>query len=351
VGPAPNTSTKSSKALGTIGVLWREEPGAKVVCDLCAHRCRILPGRAGVCQVRVNDGGVLKTLVLNRLISMRADPIEKKPLFHFLPGTRSLSIATVGCNFRCRYCQNWQISQYLREFGGVPGDLTAPSAVVNAALRSGCSTLAYTYTEPTIFFETCEAVGIAGREQGLRNIFVTNGYLTPEAVRRAGSFLDAANVDLKGFDDARYRKTCGATLKGVLEGLSALLEAGMWVEVTTLIVPGFNDSPDELRALSKHLAGLSPHLPWHISRFHPDYKMNQGEPTSIRALRDAYDIGREAGLHHVYLGNIPGRPEENTYCPNCETMVIGRQGFFLAGNNMRDGRCGSCGTPISGVWH
>ena len=349
--PAPNTSAKNSRDGSSAAVLWHEEPGAKVVCDLCAHRCRILPGRAGICQVRFNDGGALKTLVLNRLISMHADPIEKKPLFHFLPGTRALSIATVGCNFKCRYCQNWQISQHVREFGGLPGDRTPPETVVKAALRSGCSTIAYTYTEPTVFFETCEEVGGAARKAGLRNIFVTNGYLTPEAVRRAGAFLDAANVDLKGFDDARYRKTCGATLKGVLSGLSALLEAAVWVEVTTLVVPGFNDSEAELRALAGHLAALSPDIPWHVSRFHPDYQMNDGEPTPVQTLRRAYEIGREAGLRHVYLGNIPGRPEENTYCHNCERMVIGREGFLLTGDNMRDGRCGSCGTSISGVWH
>jgi pyruvate formate lyase activating enzyme len=342
-----STSSNGSEE-GHPASLWRPLAGGRVLCDLCAHRCNVLQGKAGVCRVRVNRGGELRTLVFNRLISANLDPIEKKPFFHFQPGSHSLSIATVGCNFRCQFCQNWQISQFVREHGSLPGEWTEPEAVVATALKGGCRSISYTYTEPTIFYETCEAVGLLAREKGLKNNFVTNGYMTPEAARRASSFLDAANVDLKGFDDARYRTVCGATLKGVLEGLGALLENGVWVEVTTLVVPGMNDTDDELRAIARHLRGLSADLPWHISRFHPDYKWTGGKATPLSTLKRAHAIGKEAALRYVYLGNVPGDEAENTYCPNCATMVIGRVGFRLTAMNAKGGKCGKCGAPIAG---
>ena len=210
--------------------------------------------------------------------------------------------------------------------------------------------MAYTYTEPTIFFETAEAVGLLARMVGLKNIFVTNGYLTREAVQRAEHFLDAANVDLKGFDDGRYRKTCGAALKGVLTGIEALLHAGMWIEITTLVVPGYNDSQEELGAVARYIAGLGKHIPWHISRYHPDYQMLDGGPTPMDTLLRAYDLGKEAGLDYVYLGNVPGHPSENTACPNCGTIVVAREGYTLSGLRLSDGRCQSCGEAIAGVW-
>jgi pyruvate formate lyase activating enzyme len=321
-----------------------------VHCDLCAHRCRIPEGHAGVCQVRVNEGGALKTLVLNRLVAAAADPIEKKPLFHFLPGSTAFSIATAGCNFRCRYCQNWQISQAPRGGGRVDGEVTSPQAVVEAARRRGCSTIAYTYTEPTIFFETAEAVGSLARQGGLKNIFVTNGYMTPEAVQRARSFLDAANVDLKGFDDGRYRKICGATLKGVLSGIEALVEAGVWVEITTLVVPGVNDSEEELGAIARYVAGLGRHIPWHISRYHPDYEMLDVAATPLGSLQRAYDLGRAAGLKFVYVGNVPGHASESTACPECGTMLVSREGFSLSALRLREGSCPDCGAAVPGVW-
>ena len=225
---------------------------------------------------------------------------------------------------------------------------TTPEEIIKAGERA--DGFAYTYTEPTIFFETCESVGLLARGAGLRNLFVTNGYLTREAVARASSFLDAANVDLKGFDDGRYRRVCGATLKGVLEGLELLLAAGVWVEVTTLVVPGVNDSDQELRSIARHLAGLGRSIPWHISRFHPDYKMLEEEATPVATLERAYALGREAGLDYVYVGNVPGHPGESTFCPNCATMVITREGFTLSSLHMRNGACGRCGAPVAGVF-
>lgn len=348
MAPERSTSTRNGESFPP-AVLWHREDGA-VRCDLCAHRCRILAGREGVCKVRVNDAGVLRTLVYNRLVSAGADPVEKKPLFHFLPGSKAFSIATPGCNFRCNYCQNWRISQSPRNAGALPEEITAPQAVVDAAIRTRCALVAYTYTEPTIFFETAEAVGILARARGLKNAFVTNGYLTAEAVARASSFLDAANVDLKGFDDARYRKVCGATLKGVLEGIEALLAAGIWVEVTTLVVPGINDSEEELASMARYLAGLGRHIPWHLSRFHPDYKMSGTAPTPLGTLERAWAIARSAGLEFVYLGNVPGQGKESTACPTCGTMVVSREGFALTAMNLKGGRCPSCGTTIAGLW-
>ena len=349
VALARSTSTKNSEQLAD-AALWHSEAAGAVRCDLCAHRCLVLPGKAGVCRVRVNHAGILKTLVLNRLVSAWADPIEKKPLFHVLPGSKAFSIATPGCNFRCSYCQNWQISQVARASDSIPGEVTPPEAVVEAAIRSRCEVVAFTYTEPTIFFETAEAVGLLARDRGLKNIFVTNGYLTPEAVARSVSFLDAANVDLKGFDDAKYRKVCGATLRGVLEGIESLLAAGIWVEITTLVVPGLNDSDQELKAMAKHIAGLGRHIPWHLSRFHPDYKMAGPGPTPLATLERAWRAGRDAGVDFIYLGNTPGHASESTTCPTCGTMVIGRDGFQLTALNLREGRCPSCGEFIAGLW-
>ncbi|MEW5765363.1 MAG: AmmeMemoRadiSam system radical SAM enzyme [Acidobacteriota bacterium] len=345
----PSTFGNDSRPFGE-AVLWRPEANGRVVCDLCAHRCRILPGRSGVCRVRANRNGRLVSLVRDRLIAGHVDPIEKKPLFHFLPGTLSYSIATAGCNFRCRFCQNFTLSQAVRDGGEVPGEPVAPARVVEAALRSGCATLAYTYTEPTIFFETAEEVGLLARQRGLKNVFVTNGFLTPEAVERARAFLDAANVDLKGFDDGRYRKVCGASLKGVLTGLESLVRAGVWVEVTTLVVPGMNDSDGELRAVARYVADLGRHVPWHISRYHPDYLMDSGGPTPLATLERAWELGREAGLDHVYLGNVPGHPSEHTTCPKCGTIVLERLGFHAVPRALAGGRCAACGERIHGVF-
>lgn len=348
MAPGRSTSTRTADSASN-AVLWRPLDGGRVACDLCAHRCTILPGKAGVCKVRVNREGRLVSLVRDRLLAGQVDPVEKKPFFHFLPGSLSYSIATAGCNFRCRFCQNFTLSQAVRDGGIVPGRPVAPAAVVEAALATGCRTIAYTYTEPTIFFETAEEVGLLGRERGLKNLFVTNGYLTKEAADRARSFLDGANVDLKGFDDRRYRQVCGASLKGVLEGLEALLSASVWVEVTTLVVPGLNDSEGELRAIARHLRSLGAHIPWHVSRFHPDYRMEDRGPTPLSTLERAWEIGREEGLAFVYLGNVPGHRGENTYCPKCGTMVLERVGFALR-RAAPGGRCGRCGMEIAGVF-
>lgn len=345
-----STSTKKG-AEATPAVLWHPGPGGTVFCDLCAHRCHLAPGRSGVCAVRRNEGGALVTRVGDRVAAAHVDPVEKKPFFHVLPGSLSFSVATAGCNFRCDFCQNWSLSQAPRlSPGDLPGDAAAPSALVAAARRSGCASVAFTYSEPTVFFELAETVGTLAREAGLKNLFVTNGYLTPEAVARAARFLDGANVDLKAFDDGTYRRVCGATLDGVLRGLDALLEAGVWVEVTTLVVPGMNDSDPELEALARHLAGLSRDLPWHLSRFHPDFGRTGVPPTPPASLERARDLGLAAGLRFVYVGNLPGNRWESTRCPECDTMVVERAGFEVLSDRLASGRCPACGAAVAGLW-
>ena len=320
-----------------------------VRCDLCAHRCRLRPGRAGICGVRVNDGGSLQTLVYGRAITAHVDPMEKKPLYHFLPGSSIFSIATVGCNFHCSFCQNWDISQVGKaSHGQVTGDTFLPDQVVGAARRTGCHSVAFTYSEPTIFFEYAYDVALLAHRSGLKNVFVTNGYQTPEAIALMKGVIDAANVDLKAFRDATYRKLCGARLDPVLDAIRLMHEAGIWVEVTTLIVPGQNDSPSELRDLAHFLAGVSPDMPWHISRFHPDYKLMHVDATPRETLLRAVQIGQDEGLRYVYVGNMPGAGHEDTACPWCGWTVVRRFGYSVR-NELRGDSCPHCGRRLAFV--
>ena len=332
-------------------MLWEPAEGQTVRCGLCGHRCAIAPSDLGICRVRKNVEGQLKTLNFSTIVAANADPIEKKPLFHFLPGTRSLSIAAPGCNFQCDFCQNWQISQSPREgkpFGA--GDV-GPEQIVAAAGQRGCASISYTYTEPTIFFElACETARLA-RQRGLKNCFVTNGYMTPRAVETIATVLDAANVDLKAFRDETYRTVMKARLEPVLTCLKALVAAGVWVEVTTLVVPGMNDSPGELADIAAFIANdLGAHVPWHVSRFHGDFRMTGAPRTPIDTLRTACRLGADAGLKYVYCGNATGHADESTYCPACGAVVIERMGFSVRRTDMHASTCGRCGAQIEGVW-
>lgn len=320
-----------------------------VRCDLCAHRCRIPPGRSGICGVRANRAGSLYTLVYGRAIAAHVDPIEKKPLYHFLPGSLSFSIATAGCNFHCEFCQNWDISQMSKgERGQIAGTALPPDQVVAAARRSGCQSIAYTYSEPTIFFEYAYDTAQLARQAGLKNVFVTNGYQTPEAIALMKGVIDAANVDLKALRDATYRAVCGARLQPVLDAIQLMYGAGIWLEVTTLVVPGQNDSEGELRDIARFIASVSHDMPWHISRFHPDYKMLDREATSRALLMRAAEIGKEEGLRHVYVGNLAGSGYEDTHCPACGQVVIQRMGYS-ARNGLKGDRCQHCGAPVAVV--
>jgi pyruvate formate lyase activating enzyme len=338
-------------------LLYEKLADERVQCNLCAHRCVIAPGRKGICQVRENRAGVLYTLVYGIPLSQAVDPIEKKPLFHFYPGSTAFSIATVGCNFRCEFCQNADISQMPRDRGQIVGSQASPQEVVQSAERYGSRSIAYTYTEPTIFFEYSYDIARLAHDAGIASVYVTNGYMTPEMLdlfqgRGNGHepWLDAANVDLKAFRDETYRKTCGARLQPVLDSLKHMRELGVWVEVTTLVVPDMNDSEDELRDIAQFIAtDLGVEVPWHVSRFHPDYKMYDRGPTPEDTLRRAYDLGRDAGLRYVYVGNVPGARLEDTFCYNCGQMLIERRGFRVGRRNIRAGACTNCGTSVDGV--
>jgi pyruvate formate lyase activating enzyme len=331
-------------------MLWRGLEEGRVECFLCAHRCLIASAKFGVCGVRENLQGKLVTRVYGEVIAAHIDPIEKKPLYHFLPGTTSFSIATFGCNFRCPFCQNWQISQAGKKGeGSGGGQALSPEEIVQAARKRGCRSIAYTYTEPTIFFEYAFDTAKLAREAGLANVFVTNGYMTAEALRAIQPFLNAANVDLKAFRDETYKKVCGAGLGPVLDSIRLMRELGIWIEVTTLVVPGMNDGEKELAAIARFIASVSPEIPWHISRFHPDYKYTQTPATPIETLRRAAALAKEAGLKFIYVGNVWGESEA-TVCPQCGKVLIRRSGFNVEENRIKAGRCFSCGRSIAGVF-
>ncbi|MFZ2331303.1 MAG: AmmeMemoRadiSam system radical SAM enzyme, partial [Atribacterota bacterium] len=257
----------------------------KVQCLLCSHYCKILPGKRGICRVRENQEGALNTLNYRKLIAANIDPIEKKPLFHFYPGSKSYSVAAMGCNFRCLHCQNWSISQPERDI--IEGQVVSPERIVQNALDSDCLSISYTYTEPTIFYETALEIARLARNKGLKNIFVTNGYISPDALNHIAPYLDAANIDLKAMSDTFYRKVCGARLEPVLDRIKQYYELGIWVEITTLIIPGYNDEDDELGEIAQFIADIDKEIPWHISAFYPTYKLNNAPPTPVSTLQRA----------------------------------------------------------------
>jgi pyruvate formate lyase activating enzyme len=331
-------------------LLYEKLTDQGVRCHLCAHQCRINPAKRGICGVRENREGVLYALTYGQLIAENVDPIEKKPLFHVYPASRSFSIATAGCNFSCEFCQNHDISQLPREGLEIPGKPTVPAAIVERAIRTGSRTISYTYTEPTIYFEYAYDTARLARERGLKNVFVTNGFMTDKALETVSPYLQAANVDLKSFRDDFYRKRCGARLEPVLESLRKMKDLGIWVEVTTLLIPGLNDGEEELHDIAAFLFSLGPETPWHISRFHPRYKMSRHTVTPPEAIRRAAEIGRACGLKYVYSGNIPGDEGENTFCFHCGQLLIGRYGFHIEQMHLHGSACSRCGTPLEGIF-
>jgi len=311
-------------------MLYEKLDNKMVRCYLCAHQCRIAPTKFGFCGVRQNIDGILLTLVYGESIASHIDPIEKKPLYHFFPGSSAYSIATIGCNFRCGFCQNWQISQVSKRDSDIlAGSELMPEEIVRQAKRNDCLSISYTYTEPTIFFEYAYDTAKLAKEAGLYNNFVTNGYMSKEALDTIKPYLDAANVDLKSFNEEYYKKNCKAHLQPVLDSIAYMRKLGLWVEVTTLIVPGENDSEDE-------------------SRFHPNYQFTDYQPTPVDTLRKAGRIGKNHGLHYIYLGNV--LEGSDTYCFNCNELLVKRTYFYLDKFNIERNRCRSCGTEIAGIW-
>ena len=341
---------KMEKTMQEARFYEKKEEG-KVHCHLCAHECKIDPGKRGLCHVRENQEGSLFTLVYGMVVAENIDPIEKKPLFHFLPGSRSYSIATAGCNFMCLHCQNYDISQFPKKHGGkIPGMARSPEAIVREAKANRCATISYTYTEPTIFLEFAQDTARLAQEQGIKNVFVSNGFMTAESAKALAEVIEGDNIDLKSFRDDFYRKVCKARLQPVLDTIERLKRAGVWIEVTTLIIPGHNDSVEELTEIAQFIKGVGPEIPWHVSAFHPTYQMMDRPRTAAEILLKAREIGLTAGLRYVYTGNIPGQGGENTYCYSCGEVLIERLGFAIKGFILQDGKCPKCQTAIDGVW-
>jgi pyruvate formate lyase activating enzyme len=316
---------------------------------VCAHRCLVRPGRRGICGVRENRGGQLVSLTYGGVVAIGLDPIEKKPLFHVAPGSMAYSIATAGCPFHCTFCQNWEIAQGPRLGLDLPTQQLPPGRVVEEAVAHGAGSIAYTYVEPTVFLEYALDTAQLAHRAGLLNLFITDGYATPEAVALLAPVLDAANVDLKAFDDAFYRKLCGARLAPVLESIVAMRRAGIWLELTTLIIPGHNDDDRQLRSLARWIVEtLGAETPWHVSRFYPNFRMLDVPPTPLETLRRVADLGREAGLVHVYVGNAPELGLEDTHCAGCGRLLIERRAYDVQVRLAPGGSCPGCGQVLAG---
>lgn len=326
------------------------EGGTHVRCGLCRFHCLIKNGARGICGVRENQGGKLISLVYGKICAEQVDPIEKKPLFHLLPGSRSYSIATPGCNFHCRHCQNYAISQ-LPHHAGLEGFMHhSPEVIVKQALSHQCLSISYTYTEPTIFYEFAYDTAQLARQADLKNIFVTNGYISAEALAHIAPFLDAANIDLKGFSESFYREIAQAKLSEVLDSILQYRQHDIWIELTTLIIPGLNDSDVELRGIASFImTHLGADTPWHVTAFHPTFQLTDRGPTPASTVKRAREIGLAAGLHYVYAGNLPDSGGEHTCCPACSTRLIERHGFRVIENRVRHGACPDCGRTIAGL--
>lgn len=330
-------------------MFYVQESGTQVRCNLCRFKCLIKDGERGICAVRENRGGTLYSLVYGKLCAEHVDPIEKKPLFHVMPGSKSYSIATVGCNFRCRHCQNYSISQVERH-APIRGAEQTPQEVVQRAIDSNCRSISYTYTEPTMFYEFAYDIARLAHEAGLKNVFVTNGYISREALATIAPYVDAANIDLKGYSEAFYRDVVHARLSEVLDSIIEYRKQGIWLELTTLIIPGLNDSEAELQGIAEFIvSNLGIDTPWHVSQFYPTYKLTDRPRTPVTNLRRAREIGLAAGLRYVYEGNVPGDGGENTCCPSCATVLIKRYGYRIESDRISNGACPDCGAAIAGI--
>ncbi|MCZ7356588.1 MAG: AmmeMemoRadiSam system radical SAM enzyme [Candidatus Methanoperedens sp.] len=327
------------------GVLFDMLPDKRAKCHVCSHRCTIGEGKLGICRTRKNTDGKIFSLIYNTVSSEAVDPIEKKPLYHFLPGTLSYSLGTVGCNFRCEHCQNWNISQVTLE-EAYTREIT-PEEAIKRALATGSKSISWTYNEPAIWHEYTYDSAVLAKKAGLKTVYVTNGYITPEALQRIAPYLDAYRVDIKSFSEDFYRKICGARLAPVLESTKLAKELGMHVETITLVIPTKNDSPQEITQIVRWVHdNLGPDTPMHFTRFHPMYKMDDLVPTPTETLEMAHDIAKKEGMRFVYTGNVPGHKYENTYCPACNTLLIDREGFRVSAIRIKNGKCPECGEKI-----
>ncbi len=331
--------------------LFYEKVDNYLKCSLCPHYCHILKGNVGACAVRKNVDNKLYTLVYGKAIAYHVDPIEKKPLFHFMPGSKIYSFATAGCNFKCDFCQNWDISQISKgESGQIIGTYKPPKQIVKEALMYGCNSIAATYVEPTIFYEYAYDTFKEAKKHNLYTVFVSNGYINKKPIDKIQPYLDAINIDLKSFSDEFYKNVCGGRLQPVLDSIKYYHKKGVWVEITTLIIPGENDSNAELQKIAEFIASVDINMPWHISKFHPDYKMTNKAWTPLHTLHRAYKIGKKAGLKYIYVGNVIGNKYEHTYCPECNNLLIKRWGFTIVENHIENNKCRFCNAKIAGVF-
>ena len=333
-----------------IASFWHKINNEIVQCDLCPHKCVLADGQRGICTARINKGGTLYTLAYGNPVSLQVDPIEKKPFFHVAPGESAFSLAVAGCNMRCLFCQNWQISQSRPD--ETDNYSLSPEEVVNSAIKSNSKFIAYTYTEPTIFYEYMLDIAKLAREKGLRNVMHTCGYMNREPLMNLLKYMDAVNVDLKSFDSSFYRKMgIMVELQPVLDTLKTIKAQGVWLEITNLVIPGENDDPNQIRKMCVWIKdNLGDDVPLHFSRFTPAYRLANLPPTPVEKLEEAYRIAKEVGLKYVYIGNLSGTSHENTYCPNCAKLLVSRTGYRINEMNIKDGRCKFCGYKISGIW-
>ena len=334
---------------GTAPLPPHRHPPGLVRCGLCARACTILPGQAGGCRARFNLGGELRSLVYGRPLALHRDPIEKKPFYHFLPGTLALSLGTAGCPLHCRFCQNWQISQARPEDQDVPAH--TPAELAAAAVAYHDPVIAFTYNEPTVQAEYLLDVASVARAQGVRSVLVSCGYMSEAPLAEMCRALAAVKIDLKGYSPEFYREVCGADLSAVLRSIRQAGHSGVHLELVNLVVPTLNDSPSMLEGLARWVVGeLGPDVPVHFTRFHPDYLLQNLPPTPVATLERARELAMAAGIHYAYVGNVPGHPGNHTYCPRCGKVVVARSSFFVTALDVRDGRCRFCGQPIAGVW-
>jgi len=328
---------------------WEKLEENKVKCVLCPRECEVADVERGYCGVRENQGGIYQTLVYGALCSANLDPIEKKPLFHYMPGTGAFSIATAGCNIECKFCQNWQISQFRPE--QVSGILVTPDQLVAACKSRKCPTIAYTYSEPVIFYEYMYDVAALARKQGIGSVMISNGYIQKKPMRELCQHLTGVKIDFKAFSEKFYREMCAGKLKPVLETLVTLKEVGIWLELVILIIPTLNDSEDEIKQMSQWvMKNLGPDVPMHFTRFHPTYRVTNLPRTPVSTIEQCRKIALDAGVHYVYAGNVPMHEGENTYCHSCGEQLIRRIGFHVASNKIKDGQCPKCSTKIPGIW-
>ena len=331
---------------------WKKLSDKKVQCNLCPHYCTLIPNQIGKCGVRINHDGALKSNVLDKCISSNVDPVEKKPLYHFLPNSSAYSLATMGCNFKCDWCQNWQIAQLPSVNGAIFGESISPEIHIQNAIKQNCKSIAYTYTEPTTFFEYALSIMQFAKQKEIENLYITNGFISPTALSDLLPYLSAANIDLKSFSDQTYRKHINGRLQPVLETIKKMHQAGLWIELTTLIIPTINDSEQELTEIANFIfQELGPDVPWHISRFMPLHLLKNLPPTPLSTLKKAKEIAKSIGLNYVYIGNV-FTEDTHTYCPNCKNILVNRTGYttYLS-HPIKNNQCPHCQTKIAGIWN